>query len=100
MMRALLVDCFKMIYHTANCAVSTYSLVSSKPKMKKADPASRTSFKNGAAPPGSIDDHLPEHDDGAVRRAAAEHVTGASPTFAFLSVKKRHRTGSRSIIVV
>jgi hypothetical protein len=24
----------------------------------------------------------------------------ASPTFAFLSVKKRHRTGSRSIIVV
>jgi uncharacterized protein (TIGR03435 family) len=79
MMRALLVDRFKMTYHTENRAVSTYPLVSSK--MKKADPASRTSFKNGAAPPGwppgSINDHLPEHADGAVRRQAADHVTGA-----------------------
>jgi uncharacterized protein (TIGR03435 family) len=43
MMRALLVDRFKMTYHTEERPVSAYSLVSAKPKMKKADPASRTS---------------------------------------------------------
>jgi len=56
MMRALLVDRFKMTYHTEERPVSTYSLVSAKPKMKKADPASRTSCKSAppaSAPPGS-----------------------------------------------
>ena len=52
MLRALLVDRFKMTYHTEERPVSTYSLVSAKPKMKKADPASRTSCKNAPAPPG------------------------------------------------
>jgi uncharacterized protein (TIGR03435 family) len=53
MMRALLVDRFKMTYHTEDRPVSAYSLVAAKPKMKKADPASRTSCKNAAAPPGA-----------------------------------------------
>jgi uncharacterized protein (TIGR03435 family) len=56
MIRALLADRFKMTYHTEERQVSAYSLVSGKPKMKKADPASRTSCKNSAAPavsPGS-----------------------------------------------
>jgi uncharacterized protein (TIGR03435 family) len=57
MMRALLADRFKMTYHSEERPVSTYSLVSAKPKMKKADPASRTSCKNvnapAGAPPGS-----------------------------------------------
>jgi uncharacterized protein (TIGR03435 family) len=57
MLLALLVDRFKMTYHTEDRPVSAYSLVSVKPKMKKADPASRTSCKNAqpplGAPPGS-----------------------------------------------
>jgi uncharacterized protein (TIGR03435 family) len=53
MMRALLADRFKMTYHTEDRPVSAYTLVATKPKMKKADPASRTSCKFGAAPAGA-----------------------------------------------
>jgi uncharacterized protein (TIGR03435 family) len=53
MMRALLVDRFKMTYHSEERQVSAYSLVSAKPKMKKADPSSRTSCKNSNAPAGA-----------------------------------------------
>jgi uncharacterized protein (TIGR03435 family) len=53
MMRALLVDRFKMTYHTQERPVSAYSLVAAKPKMKKADAASRASCKNANAPAGA-----------------------------------------------
>jgi uncharacterized protein (TIGR03435 family) len=53
MMRALLVDRFKMTYHTEERPVAAYSLVSTKPKMKKADPASRTHCKYGNTPAGA-----------------------------------------------
>ncbi len=53
MMRALLADRFKMTWHTEDRPVSAYSLVSAKPKMKKADPASRTFCRNAGAPPGA-----------------------------------------------
>jgi uncharacterized protein (TIGR03435 family) len=53
MMRALLMDRFKMTYHSEDRPVSAYSLVSGKPKMKKADPTSRTSCKNSNAPAGA-----------------------------------------------
>jgi uncharacterized protein (TIGR03435 family) len=57
LIRSLLADRFKMTYHTEERPVSAYSLVQAKPKMKKADPASRTSCKqpNPAAgtPPNS-----------------------------------------------
>jgi uncharacterized protein (TIGR03435 family) len=53
MMRALLVDRFQMTYHTEERQLPAYSLVASKPKIKKADPASRISCKTGPAPPGS-----------------------------------------------
>jgi uncharacterized protein (TIGR03435 family) len=53
MIRALLVDRFKMTYHTEERPVSAYSLVAAKPKMKKADPASRIFCKNGNAPAGA-----------------------------------------------
>ena len=49
LLRALLVDRFKMKYHTEERPESAYTLVSVKPKMKKADPDSRTSCKRGAA---------------------------------------------------
>jgi uncharacterized protein (TIGR03435 family) len=53
MLRSLMVDRFKMTYHTEERPVSVYSLVSVKPKMKKADPTSRTSCKFAEAPPGA-----------------------------------------------
>lgn len=53
MMRALFVDRFKMTYHSEDRPQTAYTLVSAKPKMKKADPASRTFCRNIAAPAGS-----------------------------------------------
>jgi uncharacterized protein (TIGR03435 family) len=53
MMRALLVDRFKLAYHTEERPVSAYTLVATKPKMKKADPASRTSCKMVPTPAGA-----------------------------------------------
>jgi uncharacterized protein (TIGR03435 family) len=53
MIRSLLADRFKMTYHTEQRPVFAYSLVQGKPKMKKADPASRTSCKNPVAAPGT-----------------------------------------------
>ena len=53
LLRSLLADRFKMKYHTEERMVAAYSLVQAKPKMKKADPASRTSCKLADAPPGA-----------------------------------------------
>ncbi len=53
MLRALLVDRFKMRYHTEERPVSAYSLVAVKPIMKKADSTSRTSCKNANPPAGA-----------------------------------------------
>lgn len=52
MLRALLADRFKMKYHTEEREVSAYSLVAGKPKLKKADPNSRTSCKQVTGPGG------------------------------------------------
>jgi uncharacterized protein (TIGR03435 family) len=53
MMKSLLADRFKMTYHTEDRPVMAYTLVGSKSKMKKADPASRTWCKYASAPPGT-----------------------------------------------
>jgi uncharacterized protein (TIGR03435 family) len=53
MIRALLVDRFKMTYHKEEKPVSAYTLVAVKPKMKKADPNSRTYCKIVNAPPNA-----------------------------------------------
>ena len=53
MLRALLAERFKMTWHTEDRQVTAYSLVAAKPKVKKADPASRTFCKNAPAPPGA-----------------------------------------------
>jgi uncharacterized protein (TIGR03435 family) len=47
---ALLVDRFHLRYHTEEQPVTAYTLVSAKPKMKPADPASRTNCKNSPPP--------------------------------------------------
>jgi uncharacterized protein (TIGR03435 family) len=50
MLRALLVDRFKIKTHTEERPISAYTLVSAKPKLTKADPSNRTSCKEGPAP--------------------------------------------------
>lgn len=49
----LLVDRFNLKYHMEDRPVSAYTLVAGKPKMKKADPNSRTSCKTANAPAGA-----------------------------------------------
>ena len=51
MVLSLMKDRFKLAYHTEEREVSAYALVAGKPKMKRADPDSRTSCKNNNAPP-------------------------------------------------
>ena len=54
MVLSLLKDRFKLAYHTEERPCTTYTLTSpGKPKMKKADPASRIFCKTPQPPPGS-----------------------------------------------
>jgi uncharacterized protein (TIGR03435 family) len=50
MLKALLVDRFKITTHTEDRPVSAYTLVAANPKLTKADPSNRTSCKEGPAP--------------------------------------------------
>jgi uncharacterized protein (TIGR03435 family) len=50
MFQALLKERFKLAVHTERRQVTAYTLVASRPKMTKADPASRTSCKEGPPP--------------------------------------------------
>ncbi len=52
MVRALIVERFKMTTHTEDRLVTAYTLVAVKPKMQKSDPASRTKYKEGPGPDG------------------------------------------------
>ena len=47
MLRALLVDRFKLSAHYEDRAISGYALVAAKPKLRKADPANRAGCKEG-----------------------------------------------------
>jgi uncharacterized protein (TIGR03435 family) len=49
MTRALLKDRFKLEAHLEDRPINAYTLTAVKPKMQKADPASRTRFKEGPA---------------------------------------------------
>ncbi|HWW86679.1 MAG TPA: TIGR03435 family protein [Vicinamibacterales bacterium] len=50
MMRALLIERFKLATHFEDRQVTAYTLVADKPKLTKADPANRTNWKEGPAP--------------------------------------------------
>ncbi len=49
MLRALIVERFKMVSHMENRPVSAYTLTAAKPKLKKADPTTRTKWQEGSA---------------------------------------------------
>jgi len=50
MVRALVIDRFKMKSHYEDRPVTAYTLLAEKPKMAKADPSNRTAFREGPAP--------------------------------------------------
>jgi uncharacterized protein (TIGR03435 family) len=52
MLRALLVERFKMTVHTEERPATAYTLIAVKPKLKKADPSSHTKYKEGPASDG------------------------------------------------
>jgi uncharacterized protein (TIGR03435 family) len=54
MLRALLVDRFKIKTHTEERPVTSYTLVAVKPKLQRADPSDRTRCKEG--PPSGVKD--------------------------------------------
>jgi uncharacterized protein (TIGR03435 family) len=55
MLKTLLVTRFKLAFHTEERPLMTYTLTPTKPKLKKADPASRTGCKEGPATPTRTD---------------------------------------------
>ena len=50
MIRALLTERFRLVAHIEERPLTAYKLVATKPKLKKADPASRTRWQEGALP--------------------------------------------------
>jgi uncharacterized protein (TIGR03435 family) len=50
MLRALLVERFKITTHTEERPINAYTLMAAKPKLTKADPSNRASCKEGPAP--------------------------------------------------
>jgi uncharacterized protein (TIGR03435 family) len=53
MLRALLIDRFKLSAHIEDQLVSGYALVAAKPKLRKADPANRAGCKDGPGAEGA-----------------------------------------------
>jgi uncharacterized protein (TIGR03435 family) len=52
MVRALLMDRFKLVSHMEDRPINAYTLLSEKPKLTKADPLSRTKCEEGPGPDG------------------------------------------------
>jgi uncharacterized protein (TIGR03435 family) len=50
MLRALIVERFRLAVHTEQRPMDAYTLVANKPRLKKADPMSRTRWQEGMAP--------------------------------------------------
>jgi uncharacterized protein (TIGR03435 family) len=52
MLRALIIERFKLETHFEDRPMDAYTLVAAKPKLKKADPSNRTGFQEGPGPDG------------------------------------------------
>jgi uncharacterized protein (TIGR03435 family) len=65
MIRSLLADRFKLATHTEVRPVAAYTLTAVKPKLKKAEPSSRTRFREG---PAKLDAKDPRNSNPALAR--------------------------------
>ena len=52
MLKALIIDRFKLTTHMEDKPLDAYTLLADKPKLKKADPSNRTNWKEGPGPDG------------------------------------------------
>jgi len=52
MLKALIIDRFKLTTHMEDRPMDAYTLLADKPKMKKSDPQNRTNWKEGPGPDG------------------------------------------------
>jgi uncharacterized protein (TIGR03435 family) len=52
MLKALIIDRFKLTTHMEDKPMDAYTLLADKPKLKKADPQNRTNWKEGPGPDG------------------------------------------------
>lgn len=52
MLRAMIIDRFKLTTHVEDKPMDAYTLLADKPKLKKADPQNRTNWKEGPGPDG------------------------------------------------
>jgi len=88
MVRALVVERFKLVTHTEQQPVAAYTLMAAKPRMKPADPASRTRFKEG---PATLESKDPRNSNPALSRLVtcqnmtmaqfAEELQGIAPGY-------------------
>ena len=79
LLRSLLVERFKLAYHTEERPLTAYSLVAAKPKMKKADPATRTWCKYMPNPPGTPPGSRVFSCQNATMAQFAERIQGMTP---------------------
>ena len=79
MLRSLLADRFKMTFHQEDRPMTGYTLMAGKPKLKKADPASRTSCKSLPAPAGAPPGTRVLNCQNVTMAQFAEHLQGMSP---------------------
>lgn len=87
MLRGLLVERFKLATHMENRLVPGYTLLAGKPKIEKADPASRTGCKEGLPPDAEGPGGAKEKDPRDVTPMLARLVTCRNITMAqFASV--------------
>jgi uncharacterized protein (TIGR03435 family) len=78
-LRNLLVDRFGMKYHTEERPQTVYTLVAVKPKMKKADPGSRTGCRYLTVPPGSPEGTVVLSCRNTTMEQLAVRLRGAAP---------------------
>ena len=78
MLRSLLAKRLNMAYHIEDRNVTGYALMAAKPKMKRADPNSRTFCRNSAASPGSPSLARVLHCQNVTMEQFAERLRGMS----------------------
>jgi uncharacterized protein (TIGR03435 family) len=83
MMLNLLKERFKMQYHTEERPVQAYALAAAKPKLKKADPNSRSYCRTSNAPPGAPPGSRILTCQNATMELFAERLQNASPALAW-----------------